>query len=133
MPPEATHLDGAPLTRLELKDVVVGDLTFGSFAIARSGDEGYRTHPDPDSRAGAQSWFMVESKVKDLVVASLRAGVAVEITVGGHCILIYGADIDAGGQAQRYYIKDSYPDYFYTADPQRTLDQLVEMTTVKLL
>jgi hypothetical protein len=63
---------------------------------------------------------------------ALAAGFSVEITIGGHCTLIYGGDFAENGAARTYYIKDSYPGYFYTADPRAVLANLVEMTTAVL-
>lgn len=132
VPPEQTHLDGAEIARQELSRVVLDGTEWQSYAVARDGREGWRTHPDPDARHGAQSYFMPASKIVARIKAALQAGYAVEITIGGHCILIYGATYDASGAPVTYFIKDSYPDYFYEANPASILRELVEMTTVKL-
>ena len=131
-PPAETHLNGAPISRSELQNAVVEGRVWESYAIARDGGEGYRPHPDPDARSGARSYFMPQAKVEAQLHAALAAGFAVEITIGGHCILIYGATYDTDGRALTYFIKDSYPDYFYEADPTRTMSHLIEMTTVKM-
>ncbi len=131
VPPATTHLDATELTRDALQAAVLAGGDWESYAIARDGEEGYRTHPDPDARAGARSWFMPLAKVVARVHDALKSGHAVEITIGGHCILIYGAAYDAGGNPLTYFIKDSYPGYFYEADPARTMQNLIEMTAVK--
>jgi hypothetical protein len=130
--PEATHIEERPATRAELAATVLDGEAWESYAIARSGDEGYRTHPDPDARSGARSWFMPVERFAPRIRAALESGHAVEITIGGHCVVIYGATYDAAGQPQTYFVKDSYPDYFYEASPRELMRNLVEMTTVRL-
>jgi hypothetical protein len=133
VPPAVTHFEGGEVARATLRERVLEGKQWESYAIARDGREGYRTHPDPDARAGARSYFMPEAKIVGKIHDALKAGAAVEITIGGHCILIYGAAYDASGKPLTYFIKDSYPDYFYEADPASTMRQLVEMTTIKIM
>lgn len=132
VPPLATHLDGAVVSPAQLASAVTSGTVWESYAIARSGAEGYRPHPDPDSRADAVSWFMPAPKLVERIRSALRAGFPLEITLGGHCLLLYGAGYDERGAPTRYFIKDSYPDYFYKAEPARLMRNLVEMTTPRL-
>ncbi len=132
VPPAVTHLDDAELSPLELTAAVVEGQVWESYAISRDAAEGYRQHPDPDARPGVVSWYMPQARFEARIKAALAAGFPVEITVGGHCLLIYGARYDAAGRAQSYFIKDSYPGYFYEADPRETMANLVEMTTAVL-
>lgn len=132
VPPAVTHLGDAELAPLELTAAIVAGTTWESYAISRDGTEGYRRHPDPDARPGVVSWFMPQARFEARIKAALAAGFPVEITVGGHCLLIYGARYDAAGSARSYFIKDSYPGYFYEADPRETMANLVEMTTAVL-
>lgn len=133
VPPQETHLESeAPITRAALTENVIEGAVWQSYAISRDGREGWRAHPDPDARPGVQSWFMAASKIEARIKAALQAGYPVEITIGGHCLLIYGAAYDASSRPTRYFIKDSYPDYFYEANPRETLANLLEMTTAVL-
>jgi hypothetical protein len=132
VPPETTHLEGNSVSRSALASAVTTGQAWESYAIARSGAEGYRPHPDPDSRAGAVSWFMPASAIVERIRSALRAGYPLEITLGGHCLLLYGATYDERGVPTRYHIKDSYPGYFYKAEPARLMENLVEMSTPKL-
>ena len=54
------------------------------------------------------------------------------VTYGGngHSILIYGASYDATGTPLKYFIKDSYPDYFYEAAPRKLHAEMLEVTLV---
>lgn len=47
-------------------------------------------------------------------------------------VLIYGADYDSNGSPVTYYIKDSYPNYYYLADADYLHEIFWEMTTIKL-
>lgn len=132
VPPETTHLEGNAVARSALATAVTSGQAWESYAIARSGAEGYRPHPDPDSRAGAVSWFMPAPKLVERIRSALRAGYPLEITLGGHCLLLYGATYDDRGAPTRYYIKDSYAAYFYKAEPARVMENLVEVTTPRL-
>ncbi|MBI4862349.1 MAG: hypothetical protein HY815_19130 [Candidatus Riflebacteria bacterium] len=132
VPPSTTHLEGVVVSRAALAEAVTAGQVWQSYAIANQGAEGYRPHPDPDARAGAVSWFMPAPRIVDRIKAALLAGYPLEITLGGHCLLLYGAAYDKLGKPTRYYIKDSYPGYFYKADPARVMENLVEMSTAKL-
>jgi hypothetical protein len=132
VPPPETHLDGAPLTAASMAARLTEGQVWESYAVAHDGVEGYRPHPDPDARPGARAWFMPRAALVARIRAALKAGHPLELTIGGHCVLIYGAAYDPDGRPVRYLIKDSYPSYFYKADPARVMSQLVEVTTAKL-
>lgn len=129
MLPERTHFEGAEVTPAGLAARVVGELRWRSYAVAKDGVEGFRKHPDPDARPGVQAWFEPQAKLVARIRAALTGGEPVELTIGGHCVLIRGAAYDAQGNPLRYDIKDSYPDFFYEADPARIMRNLVEVTT----
>ena len=127
--PERTHFEATELTPAALAARVTQGLTWESYAVATDSVEGYRPHPDPDARPGVRSWFEPAAKLVERIHQALRAGEPVELTIGGHCVLIRGGAYDAAGHPLRYDIKDSYPDYFYAADPARIMRSLVEVTT----
>lgn len=131
-PPLSTHFGDKTLSRGELAKQITNDLIWESYAVLRDGEEGYRHHPDPDARHETVSYYMPRAKFADRIKAALKAKYAVEITIGGHCITIYGADYDSNGNPVLYYTKDSYPDYFYTADPSELHKSLIEISTVRL-
>ena len=132
-PPNATHFDDTPISREGLAKQFLGNQVWESYAAASSGEEGYRRHPDPDARQEAVSWYMPRSKFAQRIKAALKANYAVEVTIGGHCIMLYGAEYDSNGTPLHYYMKDSYPDYFYTANPAKLHETLIEISTVKIL
>ncbi len=118
------------MTRGELNRAVVGNQIWQSFAAAKAGGaEKFDRHPDPDARLGTNSWYMPREKFAARIKASLEAGHASEVTIGGHTVLLYGADYDADGAPVRYYIKDSYPNYFYESDAAKLHSSLMEITT----
>lgn len=127
--PGTTHFESTELSRAALAARVVGDLRWQSYAVAKDGVEGFGKHPDPDARPGVRAWFEPQAKLVARIRASLKAGEPLELTIGGHCVLIRGAAYDAAGNPLRYDIKDSYPDFFYEADPARIMRNLVEVTT----
>lgn len=131
VPPLQTHHQAEPTTTQGLAATVVAGQVWESYAIAHDGVEGYRPHPDPDARSGARSWFMPRARLVERIRASLEAGSPVELTIGGHCVLIHGAAYDQAWNPLRYHIKDSYPGYFYKADPERIMRNLVEITTAR--
>lgn len=132
VPPSTTHFEGQSMPATQLATTVKAGQVWESFAIATDGVEGYRPHPDPDSRAGARSMFISAQKLTGRIKQALAAGFPLEITLGGHCLLLYGATYDGAGLPTSYFIKDSYPGYFYKADPARIMETLVELTTAQL-
>lgn len=130
--PSITHLGDQTVSPAALAAAVVSGQRWESYAVSPDGSEGYRPHPDPDARPGAVSWHMPVAKLVARIRRALRSGYPVELTIGGHCVLINGAGYDQAGQPVWYRIKDSYPGYFYKADPARVMRHLVEVSTAKL-
>lgn len=128
-PPLKTHLFGNEVSRGELLKQVLHDQIWQSFAPATDGEEKFGRHPDVDARAGAVSWYMPREKFPARIRQSFDAGHAVEITVGGHTTMIYGGEYDEHGVAIKYFVKDSYPGYFYDADAPKLHGRLLEFTT----
>jgi len=93
---------------------------------------GFHDHPDPDSRWENVSWYMPRSEFPGRIKQALEAGFPVIVSIRNHGVLLYGADYDSNGSPIIYYIKDSYPDYYYLADADYLHEISWEMTTVKL-
>ncbi|MHC4517608.1 MAG: hypothetical protein ACYTAS_03385 [Planctomycetota bacterium] len=93
---------------------------------------GFHDHPDPDARWENVSWHMPPSEFPGRIKQALEAGFPVIVTVRVHTVLVYGADYDSAGSPIVYYIKDSYPDYYYLAGADQLHEDFWEMTTVRL-
>ena len=62
---------------------------------------------------------------------SLKSGFPVTYGTNNHAMLIYGAEYSADGNPTVYYIKNSYSDYFYKANPEALHGTIVEITTLE--
>lgn len=127
--PVKTHLADRELTPLELMQEVFGDQQWISYAPGKLEDFG--PHADSDARPESKSFFTSLERIKGHVYASLKAGRPVNYTANGHVVLIYGGSYDAKGRAIKFYIKDSYPPFFYQADAAKLFRELVEVTMLK--
>lgn len=112
--------------RRALTDEVLGSQEWTAFAPGAK--EGWGLHPDSDARPGQRAYYLPLAKLVNRLREALRRGIPVTYGGNGHSILIYGADYDDSGRAQKYYIKDSYPPFFYTADPRATHAALLEVS-----
>ncbi len=140
-PPTLTHI---PIEHLSRQGPVPEEATPGELAsFLLAGDVwqsytpsetkvGFHDHPDPDARWETVSWHMPASEFPGRIRQALEAGFPVIVTVRVHTLLVYGADYDSNGSPIAYYIKDSYPDYFYRATANQLHEDFWEMTTVKL-
>jgi hypothetical protein len=128
VPPAKTHYQESEVTPAELTETVLGKTEWQSYAISDK-LTGWDKHPDADANPGTKSFYIARTEMPDLIKRALEAGNAVEISVEYHSILIYGADLDENGVATAYYIKDSYPDYFYKADVASAHRRIWELTT----
>jgi len=141
-PPTLAHIPGSPApgnqnsTKVEAQ---AGDLArlvlaldaWQSYAPS-STKSGFHTHPDPDARWENMSWYMPRGEFPDRIKQALKAGFPVIVSIQTHSLLIYGADYDSNGAPLTYYIKDSYPPYYYRANAGYVHENFWEMTTIKL-
>ncbi|MBY0515509.1 MAG: hypothetical protein K2P81_01280 [Bacteriovoracaceae bacterium] len=97
-------------------------------AYAPGSKEGWALHPDSDARLGTVAYFMKMSKIIEKIRTSLQKGIPVTYGGNGHSVLIYGAELDSQFRPQKYFIKDSYSPYFYSADPQSLHENLLEVS-----
>ncbi len=128
-PPLATHLESKQVSRGELTNAVLMNQIWQSFALQNGPTGGLGKHPDPDARAEAVSWFIPREEFAAKIKESLKADHSVEVTIGGHSILLYGAEYNEQGEPIVYYMKDSYPDYFYKSFPEKLHNSLLEIST----
>lgn len=127
-PPAKTHYQTNEIAPEELSKTVLETTEWQSYGISDK-LTGWDKHPDSDANPETKSFFIARSEMPDLIKKALEAGNGVEISVEYHSILIYGADFDESGAATAYYIKDSYPDYFYKADAESAHRRIWELTT----
>ncbi len=80
---------------------------------------GWHPHPDPDAFSQTEAYFLDKTKFKEVVITSLKSEISVTYTHGGHILQIYGVSLDDSGNPVSYFIKDSYPNYFYEASASR--------------
>lgn len=126
--PNATYApaDAGELARFVLERDVWQSYTPSSIK------NGFHAHPDPDARWENASWHMPHSEFPGRIRRALMAGFPVVISIRNHALLVYGADYDAAGSPITYYIKDSYPPYYYVTDANYLHASFWEMTTVEL-
>jgi len=126
--PSAAYLEAPPG---ELAELVLGDYLWESYTPSET-ETGYHDHPDADARWENQSWYMPRDEFPGRIKQALQAGFPVLISIRNHSILLYGAEYDENGDPVVYYIKDSYPDYYYLSDANYLYENFWEMATVKL-
>jgi len=126
--PEFTLLEGRAVTPLMLAEEVLTGQTWVAFAPGNK--EGWGDHPDPDARPETRAFEMSLDKITKLIREALLDNRPVTYGGNGHSILIYGASYDATGTPLKYFIKDSYPDYFYEAAPRKLHAEMLEVTLV---
>lgn len=115
----------------DLARFVLADDVWQSYTPSET-ETGFHDHPDADARWENLSWHMPRAEFPGRIKQALQAGFPVVISIRNHSILLYGADYDEDGDPVTYYIKDSYPDYYYLSDADYLYDIFWEMTTVKL-
>ena len=96
--PSQTKLDGTSMTPQELAHAVLMG-HWVSYAWQDNVEKGWKKHPDADNHFGDTSyWFRYEPKKDDalprLIKAALKAGHAMEVSIGGHSIELYGGEYD---------------------------------------
>lgn len=111
---ETTFL-GKIMSPFELREKLVGDREFWTYAISER-LRGWGDHPDPTAREGNKAYFVPRSQITRIVKNSLKRKAPIGYWFESHVVVIYGAEYDLNGVALNYYIKDSYPPYFYTKD-----------------
>lgn len=141
-PPTSTHIprdltsrdpNGAYVeaTPGELAQLVLGNYLWESYTPSET-QTGYHDHPDADARWENQSWYMPRAEFPGRIKQAFQAGFPVLISIRNHSILLYGAEYDDNGDPVVYYIKDSYPGYYYLSDADYLYENFWEMATVKL-
>jgi len=140
-PPTLTHLPkevvgrsgptGVEAAAGDLARLVLASDVWQSYTPSET-KVGFHDHPDPDARWENVSWYMPRAEFPRRIKQAMEAGFPVIVTIGSHNVLIYGADYESNGSPIVYYIKDSYPDYYYLADADQLHVDLWEMTTIKL-
>jgi hypothetical protein len=108
---ETTFL-GELMSPFELREKLIGNQEFWSYAIS-SKLSGWNPHPDPTARVGNKAFFIPRSEITRIVRNSLEQQAPIGYWFESHVVVIYGAEYDLDGNALKYYIKDSYPPYFY--------------------
>ncbi|WP_115331695.1 hypothetical protein [Legionella busanensis] len=129
--PETTHFNGQTLSRLDFALQILPQGTWNTYAIAKDGKEHIGNGLDPDARRSEQTHFIVRDKLIHKINQSLMNNRPVIYSNNLHVILIYGADYDNRYQPINFYIKDTYPDYFYKADFEKVMDNMMEITILE--
>lgn len=117
------------ITPLQLRDLLVGDKVFWSYAISES-RQGWGEHLDPDSTDGKKSFYISRKELPRLIKKALTSKEALAFWYDEHVVTLYGADFDKNGKAVKYYIKDSYWPYFYESSAEKTHEIIIEFTAI---
>ena len=128
---ETTFL-GEVMSPLELRDKLVGSLKFWSYAISPF-ISGWSAHPDPTALEGEEAYFVPRSSINNIIRKSLKLRAAIGYWFDSHVVVIYGAKYDTNGKALKYYIKDSYPPYFYERDADFVHTKIITLTGISNL
>jgi len=128
---ETTFL-GQKMSPFELRDKIVGNHEFWSYAIS-SRLRGWNPHSDPTARAGNKAFFIPKSEITRIVRNSLEQQAPIGYWYESHVIVIYGAEYDLDGNALKYYIKDSYPPYFYEKNASWVHDEIKTLSGISNL
>lgn len=126
--PQVTRFAGRSVTPLMLAEELLKDQTWVAFAPGDN--EGWGDHPDTDARPETRAYEMSLEKITDLIREALRDHRPVTYGGNGHSVLIYGASYDDAGKPLKYFIKDSYPSYFYEAAASKLHREMLEVTLV---
>ncbi len=126
--PELTRFAGRSVPPLILADELLKDQTWVAFAPGRN--EGWGDHPDTDARPETRAYEMPLEKITHLIREALRDNRPVTYGGNGHSVMIYGASYDEAGKPLKYFIKDSYPSFFYEAAPSKLHREMLEVTLV---
>lgn len=127
--PTRTNYGERNFSPREFAQFVLGEQEWISYAPGTQ--EAWGPHPDSDARPGVQSFYTSKENIQRHIYESLQARRPVTYTANGHVVLIYGGVYNAQGRAQRFYIKDSYRPFLYTADAAKIFRELVEVAMVK--
>lgn len=126
--PEFTTFEGRSLTPLMFSNELLAGQTWVAFAPGNK--EGWGDHPDPDARPETRAYEMSLDKITKLIREALLDNRPVTYGGNGHSIMIYGASYDEAGKPLKYFIKDSYPPFFYEATPRKLHGEMLEVTLV---
>jgi hypothetical protein len=130
--PLTTHDDHGNLSPVDLGSEILKDMTWVSYSPVKAGQkEGIATHPDPDARKGTMSLYTTMTKIKSVIHDALKSNRPIAYSANGHVVLIYGGDYDEKGEATKFLIKDSYPGYFYDANPKKVYRDMLEIALAK--
>lgn len=125
---ETTYLS-KKYTPKELRKKLLDGRDYWSYAFSNS-KQGWHRHADSDALVGTKSYFVKKDRFHEIVKKSLEQGKALTYFYDGHLIELYGAEFDATGKALKYYMKDSYPGYFYVADADKIASKAKGVTTI---
>jgi hypothetical protein len=126
---EETTFLSKKYTPLELRSKIIGEDKYTSYAFS-STLKGWNKHRDVDALHGTQSYYVKKDRFHEIVKKSLEAGKSLTYYYSGHIIQLYGAEYNADGVATKYFMKDSYPGYFYTADANAIALKAKEISTI---
>jgi hypothetical protein len=135
--PESFEFEGQSVKPKELATQILGNKNWTSYAILRNRPDNSTVpntwlnfHVDRDNHLGDRSFAISHDRLPSLIKESLQNQNAMEISMGGHSVMLYGADYDeTTGLPIRYYLKDSYGDCLYTSNPERTHMAIYQITT----
>jgi len=127
-PPLLTKFLDTTLTPIELSKRVLENLKYSSYGFIGN-RTGWHQHPDQDALPGTRAYYLKRSKMRELIITSLKKRLAIYIAREGHGTVIYGATFDSNGEPITYHIKDSGGDYFYEGDAELVHDEIWEVDT----
>lgn len=127
--PSITRMLDRPMDRTQFGKLISGKGIWESYAVSKDGSTYVAKDPDPDGRRGVKSKFVPILEIENRILREIDSGRPVIYSTLEHITLIYGYELEAkSGRVKTYKIKDSYPDYFYDADRDALLRNLLQIT-----
>lgn len=127
--PPLGRLDGRALTPEAFAKTVLGDKVWTEYDVEATGAPHVGLSTDPDARPETTVHFVRLGEAIRLIHDSLKRGEAVVWgSTDNHALLIYGADYDAEGRPEAYWVKDSFAPYTKRMEAQELHRVLTDVT-----
>jgi len=131
--PEKTQFHEQWISPVEFGSYFVDQGQWHDYGISEDGTEYFAQNSDPDARPGTMVHYIARENVVNKMREALENQKPILYGTDVHAVLIYGAEFDEQKKPTKFYIKNSngFPGFFYTADAERTLNNLADITVLE--
>ena len=131
--PKSSKFESQELSPLQLAEKVLDGKIWKTYAVSTDGTEKIGEHYDSDASPGLKVQYLLREKIQKMILGSLNSKIAVYVSFSGdgwgHSLSLYGVDFDKENRPIRFYMKDTYADYFFIADPELVMKNFRAITT----